>query len=879
MVDTNNFTKKDNTKSFFVLVSILLLLLYTSINLYLIFQTNLSQNKSQKVEATTRSIGLSNDLIPDAVLGQKDFKQTSNNEIVPNKIGLPEGIAVDKSVKPNRVYIWDGFNSRVLGFSSIGSCLTGPNMDKPCTNSSDCDGRICDIDSTKSPDIIIGQPDGYSGACNGDNTKYVNPTAKTLCGRHYPRVLSQLESEEATTLSTDNEHNFYIFDKWNNRVLKYNDPFATDTEADFVWGQPDFTSRECNQNKAIDNQTICGNADTKSIWINGDNTSSGVDVDKYGNVWVTDQAYNRVLRFPPNSKNADLVVGQDDFNTIDNSGCNVDESRIGAIDPPLEQESLTSKLCRPKSVQYDDTTDVLYILDWPHPTKLSRITVYLGPFQPGVVNRSFTALVIGLNNEYQFSFNRPTAITLDPSLPNAIWVNDSGYTRLVLIQIDGVKWRAVKLLGREKIDKYASWGGSECDKPVNSYPWLCMFRSVGSIGIDDQLNFFVGNEKEFQVYHFSSPIPNIDLLQGKAYTADRVILQSQYDTKIGQEPLPNSISSKSLFIPNWGVFLENIGRDQLVITDQKRILFWNNYKTISVSKPADGILYQPGFNLQLGATITALTSDLKKRLWIARYNLPIDIFISPLASNQKPYFNIPQELPFKQGGSIKWITPTGLAYDNKRDILWLADWHNYRILRIRNPLDVRKRNVDLIIGQPDMTTKTPHCNGKGIGADAFGFGNIIGLKIDKSGNLFVIDGQHEGWDCSNNRVLEFDAVDLNKASGFPFDQLKAKRVYAKDNFTDTVDQNPKNPQTPISVGFNKLGQMIMTVDGYGNGLNDRLFLYDKPTPFCSRNCSVPYSRVLPIETAQPSDVFFDSEGNMGLPDHSWSRVLYFKKPF
>src|SRR3990172_7722091 len=50
----------------------------------------------------------------DVILGQPDFSQITPNEVVGNKLFNPRGAYVDRSVQPNRVYVYDSGNSRVL---------------------------------------------------------------------------------------------------------------------------------------------------------------------------------------------------------------------------------------------------------------------------------------------------------------------------------------------------------------------------------------------------------------------------------------------------------------------------------------------------------------------------------------------------------------------------------------------------------------------------------------------------------------------------------------------------------------------------------------------------------------------------------------------
>ncbi|MCH9008776.1 hypothetical protein IIA29_12380 [candidate division KSB1 bacterium] len=73
--------------------------------------------------------------------------------------------------------------------------------------------------------------------------------------------------------------NVYVADG-NNRVLEYHTPLTTDTVADVVLGQPNFTSNTANN----------GGVSASSL-----HRPHGVAVDTAGNVYVADLYNNRVL--------------------------------------------------------------------------------------------------------------------------------------------------------------------------------------------------------------------------------------------------------------------------------------------------------------------------------------------------------------------------------------------------------------------------------------------------------------------------------------------------------------------------------------------------------------------------------------------------------
>src|SRR5258708_26616748 len=63
----------------------------------------------------TPSIAMLGDTVADRVLGQSDFVHNGLNLIDATGMLNPEGVAIDSSVSPNRLYIADTFNIPVLG--------------------------------------------------------------------------------------------------------------------------------------------------------------------------------------------------------------------------------------------------------------------------------------------------------------------------------------------------------------------------------------------------------------------------------------------------------------------------------------------------------------------------------------------------------------------------------------------------------------------------------------------------------------------------------------------------------------------------------------------------------------------------------------------
>ena len=208
--------------------------------------------------------GVSGDLWADVIIGQPNFGDYTPHEVTNGRLFNPGGVEVDRTVQPNRIYAYDGANSRVLGLSHLGTCQAGPRGGQWCTGNSDCPGSACNVQEGIGADLVLGQPSFTTSACNGDSSFQNFPTrapasAATLCGMPESQI-SVGEGISWANMAVDSAGNLYVPDFDNNRVVRYNSPFTTDTIADYVWGQADFTGNDCNRgrgNGRPDAQSFC----------------------------------------------------------------------------------------------------------------------------------------------------------------------------------------------------------------------------------------------------------------------------------------------------------------------------------------------------------------------------------------------------------------------------------------------------------------------------------------------------------------------------------------------------------------------------------------------------------------------------------------------
>ncbi len=302
---------------------------------------------------------LTTDTVADVVLGQLDFSHDGENLIDAHGFNTPESVAIDTSTTPNRLYVTDNGNNRVLGYKNVATFVSGG-----------------------AADLVIGQPDFLSGECNQNNGAI--PTAGTLC--------------QPIGVAVDSSGNLYVADYFNSRVLEYNTPFAgcgsfpcVGGSAHLVFGQSDnFTTSDCDPSGVTANSLClpagvavdsggnvyvvdvkptaeCSNTIPRSAaappptWCSGRVAASlrkyatsgvsaanslcdsdGLAVDSSGNLYVADSQNSRVLEYKTpltTDTTADVVLGQSNF-----SSGSCDSSGVTA-----------SSLCLPFSVTLDSS--------------------------------------------------------------------------------------------------------------------------------------------------------------------------------------------------------------------------------------------------------------------------------------------------------------------------------------------------------------------------------------------------------------------------------------------------------------------------------------------------------------------------------------------
>ncbi len=659
-------------KKTLVLIFILLIL---PVAVYLLYQPLGSYNTNTKANSTSR--GQLGDTFADIVIGKPNFSEIVPNFVTANKFFYPRSVIVDRSVSPNRLFIFDGSNSRIVGIKNLDKCTSeSPN---------------CLVDPSQG-DIVIGQPNFFSAACNGDSGFQNYPTipnasAATLCNLPVPQ-LSVAEHGDGSSMFVSSIGDLYVNDMENHRVLKYIKPFETDTLADEVWGQNDFTGNKCNKGGSTPDATsLCFG------WSGNNNWTAGVDIDSQGNLWVADSKNNRVLRFPNDSKTADLVLGQTGFNS------NAPGSNLNQLNSPA-------------AVRVN-----------------SQGVVYVADYQNGRILR-FANLQSGATGEkFGPNIDMIDGLDFNPSNPGKIWVAKK--QEHIFDLIDEANGQAVRTLG----------------VPGNGN---ILNNVSGSIGIDSSGNYYIGVPggdygNDVVYYPNSGPfdIPSKRLFNGKHVINSRNakgIVGGSGVVIAGNQLVVQDSGARILFWNELSSLASGKAADGILETTD----FGSSAENI---RGAGGLV----FSIQASDNYLYVARGRHdKPVRIEMYKLPLISGQQPLTAYLSYPFNVlgGGQINMKAVDASFW----GLYPATDDSYLWVSHSDTNRVFRIRNPLT--NPIVDVLLGQNDLTGNS--CNRGGAPRSGATVNSLCfpgSIAEDRLGNLYVSD--HSLEIQGNMRLLIF----------------------------------------------------------------------------------------------------------------------------
>jgi len=680
------------------------------------------------------------------------------------------------------------------------------------------------------PFKVIGQPDFYSNSCNGDSGFQHFPQRAAASASSLCLLpdwqLSIAEGADGVGLYISEEGDLYLPDAKNNRILKYNRISTSDTVADEVWGQSDFAGNLCNRGGRPSAATLCLEKGYEQVT---------VKLDPEGNLWVTDVGNHRVLRFPKQAdgniaKVADLVLGQWNFF----------HSTPG--------KSLV-KFNKPSGLAFD-SQGRLYVADQNN----HRILVFDPPFATGMRGKRWGS-----------KFYSPLDIKVEKIAPgqDKIWVNDFHNGMIEVWNNAGTQ--VLKVYGKE--DYLPEGPGNrtgECFDTFGSFDW----DNAGRLFVTNRAGIYISDILVFEPQNlFAQPTSDMQLFSPPTNTYNLV----------GPRGMNTAL----------GVVVTS---NQLIVTDSRRILFWNQPQNLTNGQPISGFIaverepvYRADGSLDysiLGVPVHLIKKDNLGHLWVttSQGGKPprLSLYSLPLTTGAKPL----RELLF---GCLKTLEGEevcnpdshwylfGLAPDPGGRFVWLSHPRTHRVFRVRNPLGNDPR-IDIILGQrdsrgiccnqevnPNGSCKLENGNSNA-SLDKLCFPGAVSL--DNFGNLYVADQYLEI--NGNFRLLIFKKEDLplnNSRTLYAIPAFKQiKNIAAFDMAFDghnrlVMGQNglwlSERPESHFLAYFNNpLEKTAVRPDGYFHDYY-----------------SIPFS------------VAFDFEGNLYATAHNRSRVMIYKRPF
>ncbi|MGC8794110.1 MAG: NHL repeat-containing protein, partial [Bryobacteraceae bacterium] len=305
-------------------------------------------------------------------------RSSSPNLVEGRELYSPQCAALDFSSTPPALYVADTGNNRVLGWRNAAQFGNGAYAD-----------------------IVIGQPDRITTLAGASRTNLNSPVAVVV----------------------DAEGNLYVADAGNNRILRFPKPFQqldrgrTPIEADMVLGQADFSSNRANRGGAPAANTIALSTTAGTF-------RAGLVFDGTGNLWFSDAANHRVLRYPADAlragapgPDADLVLGQSQFTTNT------------ALAETSGNRVVKTGMRYPSGLALDPGGR-LYVAD-----ALSRVLVFAPPFASGMSAARIMGVVVVPQGQQpppavnDTGLNRPEGIFMLGRNPGVV---DTGNNRLLL---------------------------------------------------------------------------------------------------------------------------------------------------------------------------------------------------------------------------------------------------------------------------------------------------------------------------------------------------------------------------------------------------------------------------------------------------------------
>ena len=783
------------------------------------------------------------DAVADRVLGQNNFLNGAPGFVDSRGLHDPSSIAIDRTSSPNRLYVADFDNHRILGWKNARNFRKGTPAN-----------------------LVIGQADYTSAACNRGGSA----SDKSLC---FP-----------TGLSVDASGDLYVADNGNSRVLRFASPFTSGLEFDqpaaAVFGQASFTATQCNRGGAASADTLCAPA--------------GTTLDADGNLFVADgfsgvTSNHRILEYDDpkaggggtpgvsgsaGDKTADTVFGQASFSAV---SCN-----RGSASPDDDT------LCGPTDLWIDDDGN-LVVAD----KNNNRVLVFTSPLANQVADQvygqtSFTTKTLGSGLD---QLREPTGVGVDAS--GRLWIADfSGR----VLEFDAPLLGSNGRTANRTLGTTGPFPSSKRFTQASDVDFDAFDNVYVADGMQPLTNIEGGNNR---VLRFESPLTTDAIADGvvgqKGYAAslpNRVDLKSL--TTARGIAFDRTVNPPHVYVADSGANRVLGWLDATAFANGESATLVLGQPSFKAHYCNQGVGTTPAANTLCQPTDVAV--DSQGRVWVVdELNNRVLGYAPPFASGMtadQPATRVLGQAGFvtnaaNRGGAVGAATlnaPRGAAVDAD-DNIWVTDRSNFRVLVFKKPF-TQDGNADFVLGQANLTSATVPASPS---ADAIF--NPFGITVDGPGNVYVADG---GFD----RVVVFQKP-LATGGGTPGTpgskgDRTADRLFGKASFTTASGCNQyngslvRNAQSlcgPSDVAVDASGSLWVVDPGSGN---HRVLRFDTPLSgddtadavigqpdFVSSGSTCGN----PVRSASgfcfPDSVAFDQAGNLWVSESGGNRVVVF----
>jgi uncharacterized protein (TIGR03437 family) len=721
-------------------------------------------------------------------LGQPDLTRNGVNRLQGIELAAPAGIAVDVRNGQTKIYIADTGNHRVLGWADarmyqIGDPPSlvlgqysadasaplgiGPSgFNAPAALAVDgLNGTLYVADTGNhrvlrfadpfnnparvEPDAVYGQTDKTGRSANGSGN-----------------VFNSLR--DPMSVAIDASGNLWIADAGNNRILRY--PYgvldSSSPAADVVLGQKDFNDVGRNRSGAGVSPT-------------GFDTPSGLAFDTSGNLYVSDSANARVLRFTPPftaESAASVTIGLPTGRTAIGKGLAVSDGHVYVAVPqenrvlvlpvsgtasaiPLNvfgQADLNGRDAnvgvQPRAASYTlagandvkvDSQGTVFIAD----TGNNRILRFGANSRSA--DRVWGQLDFSSNSVNQVKptgLNGPSKIAIDYSQePFALYVSDTKNNR-VLIWKDAVRFRtgdpADAVIGQSDLRTSISNADGVSRRPTRN-----SLSSPKGIAVDSSGNLYVADMGNHRVLRFPRPVN-----QSGVVGADLVLGQPDFNTGTTNIPGAGSLRSPSAVAigPDGNIFITDTGNNRVV-----------EYSASSQNYAAALRVYgQPNFTSSSGPrVVSAQTLTQPAGITVDR---GFNLYIADSGSNRVVIYPNTRDAAAASNaaavvigsdrfdmvatgtGRTRLLNPSDVALDSLGRI-YVADSKNSRVVVFPSLifLSITDGAASTIIGQGDATGSAANWNSRDGFATAESMSEPAGIFVDRRDTLYIADtGNH-----------------------------------------------------------------------------------------------------------------------------------------